>query len=164
MNVNFCYCCCNQQDKYIVCKRCRTKIANIDKLFAMSKEGIRTNFCNPGERFVGPIWNLYLRALRRPNNPKLILCSPILQLDRFMKRIPSPRHCRRWRSLVVHYQRNLVGFPGIHGVMCIVHCVTAIWAGNIIRKICDREHLLDWPVWAFCLRISVQRRTIKMKS
>lgn len=93
-----------------------------------------------------------------------VFCLPILQLDRFMKRIPSPRHCRRWRSLVVHYQRNLVGFPGIHGVMCIVHCVTAIWAGNIIRKICDREHLLDWPVWAFCLRISVQRRTIKMKS
>lgn len=38
-----------QDDKYIVCKNCRTKLAKMDNVFAMSKEGIRTNFCNSGD-------------------------------------------------------------------------------------------------------------------
>lgn len=35
-------------DKYIICKRCRTKIAQYDSLFAMSKEGVQTSYCNSG--------------------------------------------------------------------------------------------------------------------
>lgn len=35
-----------QEEKYIVCKQCRQKIARFDTLFPMSKEGVRTNFCN----------------------------------------------------------------------------------------------------------------------
>lgn len=35
-----------QEEKFIVCKQCKMKIAKFDSLFPMSKEGVRTNFCN----------------------------------------------------------------------------------------------------------------------
>ncbi|XP_031632675.1 protein cereblon homolog [Contarinia nasturtii] len=35
-----------QEEKFIICKQCRTKIAKFNSLFPMSKEGVRTNFCN----------------------------------------------------------------------------------------------------------------------
>lgn len=35
-----------KEEKVIVCKNCGSIIAKYDSLFAMSKEGIRTNFCN----------------------------------------------------------------------------------------------------------------------
>lgn len=38
----------HQEEKYIICKQCKFKIAKFDSLFPMSKEGIRTNFCNSG--------------------------------------------------------------------------------------------------------------------
>lgn len=43
---------CFQVDKYIVCNSCGTKLAQYDSLFAMSKEGVQTSYCNSGE-----IWN-----------------------------------------------------------------------------------------------------------
>lgn len=36
-------------DKYIVCKSCGTKLAQYDSLFAMSKEGVQTSYCNSGK-------------------------------------------------------------------------------------------------------------------
>lgn len=39
----------SQEEKYIVCKQCRQKIGKFDSLFPMSKEGVRTNFCNRGK-------------------------------------------------------------------------------------------------------------------
>lgn len=35
-----------QEEKFIVCKQCRGKVAKVETLFPMSKEGVRTNFCN----------------------------------------------------------------------------------------------------------------------
>lgn len=41
-------------DKYLICKRCRTKIAQYDSLFAMSKEGVQTSYCNSGKIRASP--------------------------------------------------------------------------------------------------------------
>lgn len=38
-----------QDEKVIICKECASTIAKFDSLFAMSKEGIRSNFCNAGK-------------------------------------------------------------------------------------------------------------------
>lgn len=40
-----------QEEKFIVCKNCRTKIAKVESLFPMSKEGVKSNFCNSRKRF-----------------------------------------------------------------------------------------------------------------
>lgn len=34
---------------YFVCKRCKYKIAKYNEIFAMSKQGVQTNYCNPCE-------------------------------------------------------------------------------------------------------------------
>lgn len=41
-----------KEEKYIICKRCRQKIAKFDSLFPMSKEGVKTNFCNSSMFFI----------------------------------------------------------------------------------------------------------------
>ena len=55
-----------QEDKYIVCKRCRVKLAHYNGLFAMSKEGVQTSYCNPGARQLTTSWR---------NPPKTLLHS-----------------------------------------------------------------------------------------
>lgn len=35
-------------DRFFCCRRCRNQIANCNTLFAMSKHGVQTNYCNPG--------------------------------------------------------------------------------------------------------------------
>lgn len=32
---------------YFICKRCESEIANYDDMFAMSKQGVQTSYCNP---------------------------------------------------------------------------------------------------------------------
>lgn len=38
-------------DKYLSCKRCRSKIAHYNNLFAISKEGVQTSYCNSGKNY-----------------------------------------------------------------------------------------------------------------
>uniref|UniRef100_A0A182WK39 Protein cereblon n=1 Tax=Anopheles minimus TaxID=112268 RepID=A0A182WK39_9DIPT len=33
---------------YFICKRCESEIANYDDMFAMSKQGVQSSYCNPG--------------------------------------------------------------------------------------------------------------------
>lgn len=37
------------QNRYFVCCECYAKVAHYNAIFAMSKQGIQSNFCNPGK-------------------------------------------------------------------------------------------------------------------
>lgn len=40
-----------EDDKCIVCQKCGVKLSHYNKLFAMSKEGVQTSYCNSGEQY-----------------------------------------------------------------------------------------------------------------
>lgn len=37
------------QTRFFICKHCKSKLANFNALFAMSKQGVQSSYCNPSK-------------------------------------------------------------------------------------------------------------------
>lgn len=138
--------------RYFVCCQCKAKIAHFNSLFAMSKQSIQTNFCNPA----GYIHETNTVLSTVPNAVYLqgLPCSQFSWFPGYAWQIAACRRCNGhigWKFTVSPDATNLLPkkFYGLSGGRILIRCTVPSKSANEGESVPeheDAEQLLDQNV------------------
>lgn len=130
-----------KQESLFYCRYCNSSLAYCSDLFAMSKHGVQTQYCNSG------------KLIKLINIILLLIFCFVFQLDIYMRPIQCIASFLMPSATVESHPLSLVGFLATNGTLLFANFVHSMWVGNSRRwsRIWHPKCFLAWLGQVFAL-------------